>query len=280
LARRLPSGCAGATPDRHCCYCYLAILLRRCYVVLLVVERHSREQLHELEHCRQACTSRCLESRCALFAARQPQGQRADPAWAEYHISRFPYSIPIQTRWNDNDVYGHVNNIIYYSFFDTVVNKFLITRGGLDIVKSPVIGLVVHSECEYFRELSYPEIITAGRCFTHTTARCLGSLDDNHGDDDCVGLRVGRLGERSVEYEVGIFKEHRHHKHHHHHGAQHHHQHHHQRGQSEEQAEEIEMRLAAFGKFVHVFVNRETRAAVAIPESLRPELEKLVVKSA
>jgi acyl-CoA thioester hydrolase len=69
-------------------------------------------------------------------------------------------------------VYGHVNNIIYYSFFDTVVNKFLITRCALDIVKSPIIGLVVHSECEYMRELTYPEVITAGTLHINSTSTC------------------------------------------------------------------------------------------------------------
>ena len=80
----------------------------------------------------------------------------------------------------DNDVYGHVNNVVYYSYFDTVINRYLIEHGGLDIEKGPVIGLCVESHCEYFAPVSYPQLLDAG-------------------------MRVGKLGKSSVRYEIGIF---------------------------------------------------------------------------
>jgi acyl-CoA thioester hydrolase len=82
----------------------------------------------------------------------------------------------------DNDVYGHVNNVVFYSYFDTVVNEYLIRAGWLDIDASPVIGLVVETLCRYHKPLAFPEVIEAG-------------------------LRVGRLGRSSVHYDVAIFKE-------------------------------------------------------------------------
>jgi acyl-CoA thioester hydrolase len=87
----------------------------------------------------------------------------------------------ITTRWMDNDPYGHVNNVIYYSYIDTVVNTYLIGQGWLDIVNSPVIGLAVESHCNYFSALAYPDIVRAG-------------------------LRVGHLGTSSVRYEIGLFR--------------------------------------------------------------------------
>jgi len=87
----------------------------------------------------------------------------------------------IGTRWMDNDVYGHVNNVVYYSYFDTVVNQYLIEKGILDIGSSPVIGLVVETACQYFRPMVFPDAIHAG-------------------------LRVGQLGRSSVRYEIGIFR--------------------------------------------------------------------------
>ena len=87
----------------------------------------------------------------------------------------------IGTRWMDNDVYGHVNNVVYYSYFDTVVNQYLIEKGALDIGSSPVIGLVVETACQYLRPVVFPDTIHAG-------------------------LRVGKLGRSSVRYEIGIFR--------------------------------------------------------------------------
>jgi acyl-CoA thioester hydrolase len=80
----------------------------------------------------------------------------------------------------DNDVYGHINNVVYYSFFDTAVNGWLVGQGALDIAASPVIGLVVQTQCDYFAPLAFPQAIEAG-------------------------LRVAHLGSSSVRYEVGIF---------------------------------------------------------------------------
>lgn len=89
---------------------------------------------------------------------------------------------PITTRWMDNDVYGHVNNVTYYSYFDTAANSYLIEEGGLDIQHSPVIGYVVNSGCDYHSGIAYPDRIEAG-------------------------LRVDRLGNSSVQYGIAIFKE-------------------------------------------------------------------------
>ena len=87
----------------------------------------------------------------------------------------------ITTRWMDNDAYGHVNNVVYYSYFDTVVNAYLIGQGALDIANSPVIGLVVETHCNYFSALAFPDIVRAG-------------------------LRVAHLGTSSVRYEIGLFR--------------------------------------------------------------------------
>jgi acyl-CoA thioester hydrolase len=87
----------------------------------------------------------------------------------------------ITTRWMDNDVYGHVNNVQHYSYFDTVVNGYLIAQGALDPQTSAVIGLVVETKCNYFESVAFP--------------------DDVH-----AGLRVGRLGGSSVRYEIGLFR--------------------------------------------------------------------------
>ncbi|WP_047865607.1 acyl-CoA thioesterase [Rubrobacter aplysinae] len=92
----------------------------------------------------------------------------------------YPHFLQLQTRWMDNDVYGHVNNVIYYSYFDTVVNEYLISSGVLDISGGEVIGLVAHTECDYFAPLSFPQKVDAG-------------------------LRVERLGGSSVTYEIGLF---------------------------------------------------------------------------
>jgi acyl-CoA thioester hydrolase len=94
----------------------------------------------------------------------------------------YPHSREITTRWMDNDAYGHVNNVVYYSFFDTVVNDWLIRRGLLDVEAGPVIGLVVETGCHYFEPLTYPETVTAA-------------------------LRVAHVGNSSVRYEIALFGE-------------------------------------------------------------------------
>ncbi len=125
----------------------------------------------------------------------------------------------ITTRWMDNDAYGHVNNVVYYSWFDTVVNQFLIVNGVLDIEHSPVIGLVIDTQCNYFASVAFPDRVTAG-------------------------VRVTKLGNSSVRYEVGIFRE-------------------------DEDA------ASAQGHFVHVYVDRVTRKSSAIPDKMRVLLQSI-----
>ena len=105
------------------------------------------------------------------MSERAPQPTRMD----------YRHFVEIQTRWEDNDLYGHVNNVVYYSYFDTVVNRFLIEQGGLQIHSDPVIGVVVESQCSYFSVIAYPDLIE-------------------------VGLGVSKLGSSSVVYELGIFR--------------------------------------------------------------------------
>ncbi|MET1077476.1 MAG: thioesterase family protein [Pseudomonas sp.] len=131
---------------------------------------------------------------------------------------------PITTRWHDNDLYGHVNNVVYYSYFDSAVNRYLIEVGGLDIHDGAVVGFVVSSSCDYFASIAFPEAIE-------------------------VGLRVGKLGNSSVQYELAIFK----------HG---------------------ETEACAAGRFVHVFVDRASNRPVALPAPLREALQQLVVTGA
>jgi acyl-CoA thioester hydrolase len=94
--------------------------------------------------------------------------------------SDYPHQSTLQTRWADNDVYGHVNNVEYYAFFDTVINRWLIAEGGLDIHEGEVIGVCAESHCTYLGALTFP-------------------------DDVDAGLRVGKLGTSSVRYEIGLF---------------------------------------------------------------------------
>jgi acyl-CoA thioester hydrolase len=95
-------------------------------------------------------------------------------------IDDYPHRQTIPTRWKDNDVYGHVNNVEYYSFFDTIINEYLIRAGGLDILGGPVIGLCAESHCTFTAALGFPAPVLAG-------------------------LRVARLGTSSVKYEIGLF---------------------------------------------------------------------------
>ncbi|TSA87254.1 acyl-CoA thioesterase [Deinococcus detaillensis] len=102
---------------------------------------------------------------------------RPPPTRAEY-----PVSLPLQTRWADNDLYGHVNNAAYYTYFDTAVNSYLIQAGVLDIHAGDVIGLIVETGCVYFAPLAFPDSLS-------------------------VGLRVAKLGRSSVRYELAVFRE-------------------------------------------------------------------------
>ena len=131
------------------------------------------------------------------------------------HFQRIP------TRWMDNDVYGHVNNVVYYAYFDTVVNQYLIEQGVLDIERSPTIGLVVETHCEYFAPITFPDVVHAG-------------------------LRVAKLGNSSVRYEIGLFRNDA--------GA-----------------------AAAQGHFVHVYVERASRRPAPLPPLMRAALARIAV---
>lgn len=96
--------------------------------------------------------------------------------------SCFPVFYTISTRWMDNDVYGHVNNVTYYSYFDSAINRYLIEEGGLDIHDGSVVGFVVSSHCQFRKPVAYPDALEAG-------------------------LRVVKTGNSSVTYEVGIFRQ-------------------------------------------------------------------------
>lgn len=126
----------------------------------------------------------------------------------------------IPTRWADNDIYGHVNNVVYYSYFDTVVNQYLVEQRALDLAKSTVIGLVVETQCEYFAPLSFPDLVHAG-------------------------LRVAKVGNSSVRYEIGLFRN-------------------------------DEPSASAQGYFVHVYVDRATRRSTAVPASTRAALDRIM----
>lgn len=93
----------------------------------------------------------------------------------------YPHFLTIPTRWMDNDIYGHVNNVVYYSYFDTVINRFLMEAGDLDPHQGTVVGMAVETACRFHRSLAFPDVVQAG-------------------------LRSARLGISSVRYEVGIFR--------------------------------------------------------------------------
>jgi acyl-CoA thioester hydrolase len=145
--------------------------------------------------------------------AQKPQITRAE----------YVHLLPISTRWMDNDIYGHINNAHYYAFFDSAINQYLIAEGGLDIARGSIVGYAAESHCQYLQPLAFPEEIE-------------------------VGLRVGKLGNASVRYELAVFKKN-------------------------------ETLAAAAGYFVHVFVDRETRRAVSIPATIRAALERLVAQT-
>ncbi|MGD9766993.1 MAG: acyl-CoA thioesterase [Pseudolabrys sp.] len=100
---------------------------------------------------------------------------------APHTRAAYAHHLTLTTRWMDNDVYGHVNNVVYYSFFDTVVNRYLIEAGALDIAQGAVIGLVVETQCNYFQSIAFPDTVTAG-------------------------LRVAYVGNSSVRYEIALFR--------------------------------------------------------------------------
>ena len=128
----------------------------------------------------------------------------------------------IPTRWMDDDIYGHVNNVVYYSYFDTAVNGNLIRATGQDIRSQDAIGIVVESGCTFHRELSFPQVIEAG-------------------------LLVEKIGKSSVTYRVGLFIE-------------------------------DDSEPAASGHFVHVYVDREKRKPVRVPENIRQALRPIMLE--
>ena len=135
----------------------------------------------------------------------------------------YPHFLSIPTRWIDNDVYHHVNNAIYYMFFDTVINEYLVCEGGLDFREGEVVGLAVETHCQFKKPIAFPDVVDAG-------------------------MRVGKLGNSSVRYEIGLFI----------------------------QGDDT---LAAFGYFVHVFVSQSTKRPAPIPDQIRRALQKLVKTS-
>ncbi|MCA1195083.1 MULTISPECIES: thioesterase family protein [unclassified Saccharopolyspora] len=143
----------------------------------------------------------------------------AEPAEGLPRRGDFTVLWPITTRWADNDVYGHVNNVVHYSWFDTAVNGWLIRATGADIRDFPEIGLVVETNCRYLAELGFPEDVEVG-----------------------VGLE--RVGNTSVVYRLAVFGG----------GAE---------------------GPASVGRFVHVYVDRETRRPVRVPERIRTALAGL-----
>lgn len=148
--------------------------------------------------------------------------EKTEPRRETRHDYR--HFLSIQTRWADNDVYGHVNNVTYYSYFDTVVNCYLIDEGGLNIADGRIVGFAVETACRFTKPVAYPEPLEAG-------------------------LRVAKLGNSSVRYEIGIFR----------------------KGEDEP---------AAAGHFVHVFVDRAAGRPAAMPPKIRAALEKLLVPGA
>lgn len=135
------------------------------------------------------------------------------------HRDYYKVFYPITTRWDDNDIYGHINNVRFYSFFDSAVNRFLIEEGGLNVHRDNVVGYVVESKCQYHSPVAYPEAIE-------------------------VGITIGKLGNRSVSYQVAVFK----------------------------QGEQL---ASANGYFVHVFVDRQSNQSVPVPPSISMALETL-----
>jgi acyl-CoA thioester hydrolase len=135
----------------------------------------------------------------------------------------YRWRVDIPTRWADGDPYGHVNNVIYYSWFDTAVTKMLFERRVIWLPDSPTIGLCVESRCEFLQPVEFPETIDAR-------------------------VRIGRMGDKSLRFEVGLFRE----------GSE---------------------QPAAVGHFVHVYVDRATRRPVSLSQEQRDAIADLVVPS-
>jgi acyl-CoA thioester hydrolase len=136
-------------------------------------------------------------------------------------LADFPVQWPVTTRWADNDMFGHLNNAVYYELFDTAINGWLTAETGTDPVTAPTPGVVAESGCRFFSELAFPDPLV-------------------------VALRVIRLGRSSVTYQLGLFGQ----------GAR------------------SSPAAAAVGHFVHVYIDRETRRPMPIPDHLRAAMAK------
>ena len=130
------------------------------------------------------------------------------------------YFEELKTRWRDSDVYGHMNNAVFYEYADTIVNSWLIKKGSLNVPSSKTVGLVVETRCTYFSELKFPSLITAG-------------------------LKLNKLGNSSVHYEIGLFSD-------------------------------SQKKTAARISFIHVFVDAKSRKAKKIPSKLLEPLNSLI----
>jgi acyl-CoA thioester hydrolase len=148
-----------------------------------------------------------------------PAGGEATDDLRRLRCGDFPVLRKLPTRWSDDDVYGHVNNVVHYAMFDTAVNGWLIEASGTDIRRLPAVGLVVETSCRYFAELRFPEVVT-------------------------VGIGLERLGRSSIVYRLALFSA-------------------------------RDPAPAAVGRFVHVYVARDSRQPVAVPDQIRAALHLL-----
>lgn len=150
-------------------------------------------------------------------------------AGMEYTSADFGVHWPVQTRWTDNDMFGHLNNAVYYQLFDTAINSWIGSRAGVDPMAAPWLGVVAESSCRYLAEVAFPT-------------------------DLVVGLAVTRLGTSSVTYRTGLWAA----------------------GPDARLAAGPDARLAAVGSWVHVYVDRQTRRPVPIPDPIRTLLGTVV----
>lgn len=138
--------------------------------------------------------------------------------------AEYRWFLAIPTRWMDNDAFGHVNNVVYYSWFDTAVARFLMDTAALQPLASEIVGYVVETQCRYFAPVAFPDTVTAG-------------------------LRVARIGNSSVRYEIAIFRE-------------------------------QDDRAAAEGHFIHAYVTKATNRPTPIPEAMRAVLARFLAEGA
>jgi acyl-CoA thioester hydrolase len=144
------------------------------------------------------------------------------PAIPKLDRSDFSKFVSISTRWSDNDIYLHVNNVVYFSFFDTAVNQNLVNHDLLQIENSPIVGLVVNNQCQFFASIAFPDIVH-------------------------VGISVEKIGNSSVTYRLGIFKN-------------------------------EESQLSALGIYTHVYVNRTNHQPTPIPDEMRALFTTMLIK--